>query len=517
MQFSLVQHCANKMKLTVTKKIALSVIGIVIICVVTMAWVTTQNLQRGFIQYLNEVQSQQLDEFSVILANYYRKRGSFDQLRKNPRALNDLADSRGADDSSDLDFQPPPEQQQFTRPAPPPDAGPDGRPPRPDPMRERYAPPPVRGKQAAMQHWLILGPRLSLVDASGDLIIGQPNAQREISASIAVDGKVVGTLSLSPMTRMADPNQTSFIRNQIRDIEWLASALILMAIVMATWLARHLLSPVAALRKVTQSIARGDLRVRAPIINQDELGEFARHINSMAEALESNDQQRRKVLADISHELRTPLTVMRGEIEAFQDGIRKPDEAAIKSLHAEVLHLGNLIDDLYQLALADSGDLHYRKTELDLNQLVREVTDRFLPRARAAQLDLSIQLPAATLLIPADSDRLIQVLNNLMENSVRYTSAPGRIVLALTYSAGLAGLTIEDSAPGVPGSMHERIFERLFRTDSARTRQNGGSGLGLAICKVLILAHGGTIQAMPSALGGVKIVIHLPAKEGHKP
>jgi two-component system sensor histidine kinase BaeS len=504
------------MKLNVTKKIAFSVIGIVMICVVTMAWVTTQNLQRGFMQYLNEVQSQQLEEFSVILGNYYRKHGSFDSLRKNPRALNDLADSHGADDSYDTYFQPPPDQQR-TRPFPPPDAEPTDRPPGPDPMREHRGPPPPHAKQPAMQHWLILGPRLSLVDASGDLIIGQPDAQREISASIKIDGKVVGTLSLSPMTRIADPNQTSFIRNQIRDIEWLAVALIIVAIIMATWLARHLLSPVAALRKVTQSIARGDLRARAPVINQDELGEFARHINSMAEALESNDQQRRKVLADISHELRTPLTVMRGEIEAFQDGIRQPDDAAIKSLHAEVLHLGNLIDDLYQLALADAGDLHYSKTELDLNELIREVTDRFLPRARAAQLDLSLQLPATPLQVLADSDRLVQVLNNLMENSVRYTNGPGRIVLTLRYFAGLAELTIEDSAPGVPRGMHEKLFERLFRNDPARTRQNGGSGLGLSICKVLILAHGGTIQAMQAALGGIKIVIHLPAKEGQKP
>ncbi len=500
------------MKLNVTKKIAFSVIGSVMMCVLTMAWITTQNLQRGFMEYLTEVQSQQLDELSVILANYHRRHGSFDILRRNPRALNELADSHGVDDLADFAVPPSPDRRQSERPGPPQDNEFNDRPPRPEPRLERRGPAP----QPSMQHWLILGPRLSLVDASGEGIIGQPGAPREISSTIVIDGKVVGTLSLSPMTKIADPNQTSFIRNQIHDIEWLAFVLILVAMVLASWLARHLLSPVAALRKVTQSIARGDLRARAAIVNQDELGDFARHINSMAEALESNDQQRRKVLADISHELRTPLTVMRGEIEAFQDGIRKPDEAAIKSLHAEVLHLGKLIDDLYQLALADSGDLHYRKSELDLTQLVREVTERLGPRVRAANMELAIQLPAAELLILADADRLVQVMNNLIENSVRYTSAPGRIVVTLSYYAGLAELVIEDSAPGVPAGMHERLFERLFRTDQARTRQNGGSGLGLAICKVFILAHGGTIQAMPAILGGVKIVIHLPANEGYK-
>ncbi len=502
------------MRLSITKKIAFSVIGLVMMCLVTMAWVTTQNLQRGFMDYLNEVQGQQLDELSLILAGYYQKHGSFDALRKNPRALNTLADSHGADDDSESGMWGPPDRPGFERPFPPPDPQADERPPpHPPAQRDRRGPPPAGRAPASTQHWLILGPRLTLVDVSGEAIIGQPGAPSEISTPVTVDGRVVGTLSLTPMTKIADPNQTSFIGNQVRNIEMLAALLLLVAVVVAIWLARHLLSPVAALRKVTQSIARGNLRVRAAIINQDELGEFARHINSMADALESHDKQRRKVLADISHELRTPLTVMRGEIEAIQDGIRQPDEAAIRSLHAEVLHLGNLIDDLYQLALADAGDLRYSKSELDLNQLIRDVAGRFQPRMQAAQLELSVQLPAKKLLIMADPDRLVQVLNNLMENSVRYTNAPGRIVLTLNCHAGLATLTIEDSAPDVPPGMHERLFERLFRTDQARTRQNGGSGLGLSICKVFILAHGGTIQAASSALGGVKIVIHLPVKE----
>jgi two-component system sensor histidine kinase BaeS len=215
----------------------------------------------------------------------------------------------------------------------------------------------------------------------------------------------------------------------------------------------------------------------------------------------------------VSHELRTPLTVMRGEIEAMLDGIRKTDKAAIESLHAEVLHIGKLVDDLYQLALSDAGNLHYRLHEVDLTVLVSAVTGRFQPRATAAQLTLSVQLPPSAIAMQADPDRLTQVISNLLENSMRYTDAPGKIAVSLDLRAGVALLNIEDSVPGVPDEQHEKLFDRLYRVDQARTRQKGGSGLGLAICKALVTAHGGTIQAMPSSLGGLKVAIHLPATE----
>jgi two-component system sensor histidine kinase BaeS len=493
------------MKLTITKKIALSVIGIVMICIVTMAWLTSQNLQRGFMQYLNEVQAQQLEQLSATLADYYRRSGSFEMLRQNPRALNDLFERRAAD-------VPMSQTPDFDGPQPPP--------PRPGEDRDGLVPPraapPAPPGRAAIQHPLILGPRLSLLDATGDPIIGPRGAVRDITSKIIVDGQLVGTLSLSPMQKIADANEASFVRSQIHSIQWLAAGLIIVAAFLALWLARHLLRPVAALRKVTQSISRGDLKARAPIVNQDELGELARHVNAMAQSLETNDQQRRKVLADVSHELRTPLTVMRGEIEAILDGIRQVDTAAVESLHAEVLHLGKLIDDLYQLALADAGDLHYRLQEINLNLLLQDVVGRFQIKATAANCALSLHLPDVDLTMQADSDRLVQVITNLLENSVRYTDAPGKINVSLACYAGVAELSIEDSPPGVPAGMHERLFERLYRVDQARSRQQGGGGLGLSICKVLIAAHGGTIHALPSTLGGVKVVIHLPVNAARK-
>jgi two-component system sensor histidine kinase BaeS len=182
----------------------------------------------------------------------------------------------------------------------------------------------------------------------------------------------------------------------------------------------------------------------------------------------------------------------------------------LESLHVEVLRLNKLVDDLHQLALADAGDLHYARQHIDLAHLVSEVAERFKVRAEKAGLHLLAKMPAQELTVHADTGRLTQVVTNLLENSVRYTDAGGSIVLSLRKDGKHAELCLEDSAPGVPEGAHVRLFERLYRVDQARSRGRGGSGLGLSICKSLIEAHQGRIVAMPSSLGGLKLLISLP-------
>ncbi|MES2116196.1 MAG: ATP-binding protein, partial [Pseudomonadota bacterium] len=323
-------------------------------------------------------------------------------------------------------------------------------------------------------------------------------------------GQVVGRMRLMPLRQAggSDASAATFLRGQLQTILLLSCALIGMAILAAIWLARHLLRPVAALRSVTEKLARGEFAARAPLLSRDELAELALHVNAMAQALEENEQQRRRMLADISHELRTPLTVIRGEIEALLDGIRQADASALESLHAEVLRLNKLVDDLHQLTLADAGDLQYHWQQLDLAALLRPLLERYRLRAQQAGLALTATLPEAPLLLTGDSGRLTQVCVNLLENSVRYTDSGGRIAVTLTGNGPCAELTVEDSAPGVPAGLLARLFERLYRADDARGR--GGSGLGLAICKAMVEAHGGSIEALPSPLGGVRMQVRLP-------
>jgi two-component system sensor histidine kinase BaeS len=528
------------MRLTIARKIALAVTAIVILSIGTMAWVTSSNLQRGFVAYLNELQTQDLDQLRVLLEDRYRTEGDFEWLRGRPRALGELLAAmqpRLQADADDSDGRrafrrgdgrgPPP------RRADPPPPEEDGVPPeerRPEELRPeerrpgddrqgQRPPPPRRADPPPNRHDPIgFASRVSIVDADGRHLFGPPEFPPGIERDIKVDGKVVGRMRLLPLRQASgtDASATGFLREQLRTILLLSCALIGLAILAAIWLARHLLRPVAALRDVTARLALGEFSARAPLLSRDELAELALHVNAMAQALEESEQQRRKMLADVSHELRTPLTVIRGEIEALLDGIRQADAGALASLHAEVLRLNQLVDDLHQLTMADAGDLQYNWQQLDLTGLLLPVLARYQPRAQQNGLDLSWSLPPAQVLLRGDAGRLTQVVTNLLENSVRYTDSGGQIVLALTTAERYAELSVEDTAPGVPAGVHANLFERLYRVDAARTRERGGSGLGLAICRALVEAHDGTITAAPSVLGGVRVLVRLPLEAPQK-
>jgi two-component system sensor histidine kinase BaeS len=360
-----------------------------------------------------------------------------------------------------------------------------------------------------------LGARLSISDEFGRRLIGPRELSNGIERPLIVAGRVVGTLHLLPINAIPKTDSgvdARFIRGQINSILWLAGGLSIFSLLLALGLARHLLRPVAALRNVTGQLARGEFAARAPITNRDELGELAQHVNEMAQGLADSEQKRRKLLADIAHELRTPLTVIRGEIEAMQDGIRKVDGPALESLHGEVLRLNTMVNDIHQLTMADAGDLHYQWHSFDLVELLQKLVQRFQARIEAAGLQLVADLPKQAILMMGDADRLNQVFTNLLENSIRYTDSGGKMILVLTRLNGNAVLALEDSAPGVPPDAYARLFERLYRVDQARSRAKGGTGLGLSICKALVEAHGGTIEAMPSRLGGVKMLLSFPLR-----
>ena len=247
----------------------------------------------------------------------------------------------------------------------------------------------------------------------------------------------------------------------------------------------------------------------------DELGRLAEDFNRLAVTLERNEQLRRAFMADISHELRTPLAVLRGELEAIEDGVRPMSPESVKSLQGEVATLGKLVDDLYELSLADVGALTYRKTALDLAEPLTQALEGFRERLVERRIALETVLPpAGTLTVLADPDRLRQLFNNLLENTVRYTDPGGRLRVEARCERGRVRIDFQDSAPGVPEELLPRLFERLFRVEGSRSRAGGGAGLGLAICRSIVQAHDGEIDARPSPLGGVWVHVSLPEYRG---
>ncbi|HEX8955921.1 MAG TPA: HAMP domain-containing protein, partial [Burkholderiaceae bacterium] len=290
--------------MTIAFKLVAAAIVMVVLCLGTMAWITSRNLEHGFLAYLNELQSQPLDDIRDELAKQYRERGDFEWLRRNPRALAQLLDRRRheqrmatgetGDEAPNAPLGPPPG-------ADPPPAR-DGRPAPPPPLARTDAPPPR--PNGAVSDPLGFGLRLTVFDEQGQPLIGPRNPEPGISRTVEVDGRVVGRLNLMPVHQLPGEAARGFVRGQVRELLWLAAALLALSTLAAVLFAQRLLRPVAALRRVTQSIARGRFDTRVPLIGHDELAELAQHVNAMAEALEANERQRRKVLADVSHELR---------------------------------------------------------------------------------------------------------------------------------------------------------------------------------------------------------------------
>ncbi|MGN6517839.1 MAG: ATP-binding protein [Dokdonella sp.] len=466
-----------------------------------LAW--QQHAFRGaFLDYVDEVALQRLAPAAERLAAAYVEHGDWRFLRDAPRRIGEFV----VPERWRARVRPAEEDDRARR-GPggtgiPRDARPgDGAPPPDDGVREPRRPP--RGPPD-------LVPRLLLVDARGERVAGNPRVPADApSLAVMAGGREVGRLRLARQPELGGAIDTAFARAQARDAIVAGVAILALALPLAFALARRLLAPVHALAQATRALADGDYARRVDAARGDELGELAADFNHLAQTLERNRDARREWGADIAHELRTPLAVLRGEVQALQDGVRTPTPAAFDSLQAECERLGGLVEDLYQLALADAGALEYRFEPLDFAELVQQ--SGAMQVAGCADEGLVLDVPVADrLVVRGDARRLAQLVDNLLANARRHTEAPGRIRLTLPVRDGVVRLVVDDTPPGVPEAAFPKLFERLYRVDAARSRAHGGAGLGLAICRAIVEAHGGRIDAQASPLGGLRIVVELP-------
>jgi two-component system sensor histidine kinase BaeS len=320
-------------------------------------------------------------------------------------------------------------------------------------------------------------------------------------------------VSIAPRRQLTGQVDRNFAREQDRSIFAIAVAALLLAALISAVLARQLTRPIRSLASGARAIADGDYHTRIPSVRNDELGDLADEFNRLSETLERNRASRRQWVSDIAHELRTPLSVLRGELDAIEDGVRTFDVGTQKSLQAETARLTRLVGELHDLSVYDEGGLDYRREKTDIVALLRDVLAGAEKRLGEAGIRLEHSLPEREIVVAVDSAKLERVFMNLIENTLRYTDKPGE--LAVTCAAEDASVIIDfaDSAPGVPDRALSRMFDRLFRVDASRSRDTGGSGLGLAICKAIVESHDGSIAAAAADLGGVSIRIRLPVAD----
>jgi len=284
--------------------------------------------------------------------------------------------------------------------------------------------------------------------------------------------------------------------------------LLLMTIVWGMRSLRRMSGPLDNLLEASSKVAEGDFSARVEERGPPEVRALTRGFNSMAERLQVNDQQRRKMFADVSHELRTPITVIQGNVEGILDGLYPADAERLKSIMEETQVLSRLVDDLRTLALAESGALQLRREPVDLAELIRDAVAGFEAQAKEKEIRLELSL-AEIEEINIDPQRVREVLMNLVSNALRYTPRDGWIKVGFTESASgdqkNVIIFVEDNGPGIESADLPHVFERFYKSSDS-----GGMGLGLSIAKYLVEAHGGKIWAESKVGTGTKISFTLP-------
>jgi two-component system, OmpR family, sensor histidine kinase BaeS len=290
-----------------------------------------------------------------------------------------------------------------------------------------------------------------------------------------------------------------------------AGSVALLAVAVTVMVSRRLLRPVAALTTAAQRMGEGQLAQRVEVKGDDELAGLARSFNAMADAVATNEQQRRRLVNDVAHELRTPLANVRGYLEAVLDGLTPADRDLIASLHEEAVLLQRLVDDLQTLALAEARRLVLHREALDLAAIADQVAAGHSHQAETAGIELVVQRhDAAPLTVEADAGRLRQALGNLVSNALRYSAAGDRVTVRVLADEDDAVAEVADTGTGIAPDDLPHVFDRFWRADTSRTRETGGSGLGLAICSQLIEAHGGTVDATSTLGAGSTFTVRLP-------
>jgi two-component system sensor histidine kinase BaeS len=462
--------------------------------IVYMAMYSTgrYSFDRGFLEYVSRIEERQVPALVDGLKNFYKHTGSWDPIREDFQKFSDLI-AESIESAVDPIANARGGIQQ--RPGPP-----IGFTPNDWYYTSEYSP---------------ARPYLALLDADQSIIWGSSEAMPEANLNpIIVRGETVGYLAVTSRQVLSEQADLLFTEQQKNTFFLFALLLGFISALIAFPLSTFMVRPIRELVHGTRRLANGDYDSRIPVKGSDELTQLSVDFNSLADTLDQNRKARQQWIADISHELRTPLSILQGELESIQDGIRPINPETINSLHHEVVHLNALVNDLHELSMSDQGALIYQKTQIDLNEVFEmsaSINQHLLDRHKIKQtVSFNGFLDGDDIPIIGDENRLLQLFDNLYQNTCRYTNDGGELVIAFTYKLRKVLIEWYDSEPGVSDENLSLLFDRLYRVDGSRNRTQGGSGLGLAICKNIVEAHEGTITASHSSLGGLKLSIELP-------
>jgi signal transduction histidine kinase len=306
------------------------------------------------------------------------------------------------------------------------------------------------------------------------------------------------------------PLDYEFLRRLNGSVFLSGFATLFLALLLGILLSRSISRPIQELTKATHNMANGNLSQQVPVRSRDEIGELAQSFNKMSTDLARSFNLRKQMTADIAHELRTPLSLILGHAEGVKDGVLEPSRENFEIIREEAERLEQLVNDLRTLSLADAGELSVDFQPVDVNSLMSDIHSHYLTLFNQKRITLDFQPAPVILQANLDPNRFAQVLKNILDNALRYTPENGQVRLSVNKTHHNIQIVIQDSGDGVSPDEAAHLFDRFYRVDSSRTRDDGGSGLGLAIAKSIVEMHKGRIWAESEKGKGLKVVIELP-------
>jgi signal transduction histidine kinase len=282
------------------------------------------------------------------------------------------------------------------------------------------------------------------------------------------------------------------------------------ALVLARFLARGMTTPLRDMAEASSRMARGDYRQRVESRSKDEVGRLAVAFNRMAGEMESLERLRRELVANVSHELKTPIAALRAQLENLLDGVEEPRPELLAVMLQQTERLSRLVEQLLDLSRLESGDIPMRIEPVPLAPLVEQVVAEVGVARPDRDIRVRNTVPPDLAPVTADRERIHQVLLNLLDNAFRFTPPGGTVTVSAVQRGQVCEVSVADTGPGIPSEHLPYVFERFYRVDPARSREDGGTGIGLAIARSVVDAHGGRIWADSRVGEGSRFTFALP-------
>lgn len=297
---------------------------------------------------------------------------------------------------------------------------------------------------------------------------------------------------------------------------WLIAALLflIIALFVGGKIVQRLTGPITKMKDAAEEVAKGNYAVRLEIATKDEIGQLSSAFNHMSESIQKEDERKKEFLANVSHELRTPISYVKGYSDALLCNMIKDEQEKkqyLHLIHREAGRMERLVGDLLDLSRLDREEYRLVKIPLPLAQLIEDATVKYKQACKKKGLSFHLDLDP-DIIINGDEGRIEQILQNVIDNALRYTESGG-ISIALQKEGKMCVTIISDTGKGIPQEDLANIKERFYRVNKARTRMDGGTGLGLAIADKLAILHDGSLSISSSLGQGTTVEIRFPVIE----